>query len=249
MAQRFGSAVRSRMLWTDGTAIWLCGKIPPIALPHCTRPIYSLLSSPSSFVHCVFSNTFLSVVTGTMSKKGKTIAYTGYAKVVPSNRRATNRSNHSGHSHTSMTRTACNENNFKVSNRYTGTHTSGNCLTMSKNGKMTVYTGYAKVVPSNGWATNQSNQYGNSHTSMTKTTYNDNNYKVSNRYTETHNSGNYMTRSGSVGYKQEAKTASTVKVTDKVQGFTTEHQIQVNVKKVVYPTPGKSSSYKNINYY
>ncbi|KAI9125681.1 hypothetical protein K1719_003099 [Acacia pycnantha] len=120
--------------------------------------------------------------------------------------------------------------------------------TMSKNGKTIAYVGQVHVVPSKGWATNQSNQSGNSNTSVTRTTYNDNNHKVSNRYTETHNSGDYVTRSGSVGYKQEARATSTVKVTDKVEGFTTEYQTRVNVKQVVYPTPAKSS-YKNIDYY
>ncbi|XP_054805009.1 uncharacterized protein LOC129308055 [Prosopis cineraria] len=111
---------------------------------------------------------------------------------------------------------------------------------MAKNGKV-AYTGYAALVPNDGSA--------NSHTSMSRTAYNDNNCKVSNRYTETYKSGDYVTRAGDVGYKQEARATSTVRVTDKVQGITTEYQTQVNVKETVYPTPAKSSSNNRINYY
>ncbi|XP_028775377.1 uncharacterized protein LOC114732246 [Neltuma alba] len=119
--------------------------------------------------------------------------------------------------------------------------------TMAKNGKVIAFTGYAKVVPSKGPTSNQSKHSQKSHTRMSRTDYKDN--KVSNRCIETRKSGDYVTKSKSVGYKQEARTTSTVKVTAKGQGITIEHQTQVKVKKVVYQTTAKSSSSKRINYY
>lgn len=106
--------------------------------------------------------------------------------------------------------------------------------------------GYIQFVPSSG---SKSNQSESTHTSMTRASYNGANYKCSGRYTETQKAGNYVHRSGQVGYKQEARCTSTVKYTDKVQGMTTEYQTQVNVKKVVYPSTSKVSSSKRINYY
>lgn len=121
---------------------------------------------------------------------------------------------------------------------------------MSNYGRNVGYCGYIEVVPNDEWTPSEGNNNStNSQTNMSRTTYNDNDYKVTNRYTETHKAGDYYTKSGGHGYKQEARATSTVKITDKNQGLTTEYQTKVNVRKTVYPTPSKSYSNKHINYY
>lgn len=119
---------------------------------------------------------------------------------------------------------------------------------MAGNGdKVVGYTGFAQVVPSEGWKS--SNPSVHSHTSMSRTAVDNDSYKVTGRYTETHKAGDYVTRSGSVGYKEESRSTATFKYTDKVGGMTTEYQVKENVSKSVYPTNEKSSPYNRVNYY
>ncbi|KAF7838060.1 uncharacterized protein G2W53_006542 [Senna tora] len=117
---------------------------------------------------------------------------------------------------------------------------------MAGNNDKVHFTGFAQVVPYNG---GKSNQSVGSHTTTSRAAYDHGNYKYSGRHTESYKAGDYVHKSGNVGYKEEARSTSTFKYTDKVQGMTTEYQTQVNVKKMVYPSTTKASSSKRINYY